>query len=93
MRIQDLQLRRDLVLMAYITGRINRETARAKCRVITRAIERMAAKEECNDGKAQGLPGQRSYSPKSHRPGIPAGGVEEAAGSAEGTGEGQQAWT
>ena len=45
MRIQDLQLRRDLVLMAYIAGRINRETARAKCRVITRAIERLAENE------------------------------------------------
>ena len=45
MKIQDLQLRRDLVLMAYIAGRINRETARAKCRVITRAIERLAENE------------------------------------------------
>lgn len=58
MKIQDLQLRRDLVLMAYTAGRMDKETVRAKCRVITRAIERLAAKEECYDGKAHGLPGQ-----------------------------------
>lgn len=42
MKIQDLQLRRSPVLMAYEAGRITRETARAKCRVLTRAIEAMA---------------------------------------------------
>lgn len=46
MKIKTLQLRRDLVLMAYEAGRISRETARAKCRVITRAIESMAM-ENC----------------------------------------------
>lgn len=42
MKIQDLQLRRSLVLMAYEAGRITKETAQAKCRVLTRAIEAMA---------------------------------------------------
>ena len=42
MKIQDLQLRRNLVLMAYEAGRITKETARAKCKVLTRAIEVMA---------------------------------------------------
>lgn len=41
MKIQTLQLRRDLVLMAYEAGKITRETARAKCRVLTQAIERL----------------------------------------------------
>ena len=57
MRIQDLQLRRDLVLMAYEAGRISKETAQAKCRVLTRAIETMAEmnlqryKGEAREGK------------------------------------------
>lgn len=42
MKIKTLQLRRDFVLMAYEAGRITRETARAKCLVLTRAIESMA---------------------------------------------------
>ena len=42
MKIQTLQLRRSLVLMAYEAGRITKETAQAKCRVLTRAIETMA---------------------------------------------------
>ena len=57
MKIKILQLRRDLVLMSYEAGRISRETARAKCRVITRAIESMAEKSlkqqsgELNQGR------------------------------------------
>lgn len=42
MRLKDLQLRRSLVLMAYEAGRITKETAQAKCKVLTRAIETMA---------------------------------------------------
>ena len=42
MKIQDLQLRRNLVLIAYEVGRIAKETARAKCMVLTKAIETMA---------------------------------------------------
>lgn len=43
--IKDLQHRRDLLLMAYITGNIPKETARAECREITRAIEKLGEKE------------------------------------------------
>ncbi len=46
MRIETLQLRRSLVLMAYEAGRITKETAQAKCRVLTRAIEGMAEKSK-----------------------------------------------
>lgn len=46
MKIKNLQLRRDLVLMAYEAGRITKETAQAKCRVLTRAIESMAEKSK-----------------------------------------------
>ena len=51
MKIQDLQLRRNLVLMAYEAGRITKETAQAKCRVLTRAIEAMAMEnlEQCRN--------------------------------------------
>ena len=57
MKIQTLQLRRSLVLMAYEAGRITKETAQAKCRVLTRAIETMAEmnlqryKGEAREGK------------------------------------------
>lgn len=57
MKIQTLQLRRSLVLMAYEAGRISKETAQAKCRVLTRAIETMAEmnlqryKGEAKEGK------------------------------------------
>lgn len=57
MKIQTLQLRRSLVLMAYEAGRISKETAQAKCRVLTRAIETMAEmnlqryKGEAREGK------------------------------------------
>lgn len=60
MRIQDLQLRRSLVLMAYEAGRITKETARAKCRVLTRAIETMARdnleqyRKLCHEGNIAG---------------------------------------
>ena len=45
MEIRILQLCRSLVLMAYEAGRITRETARAKCGVLTRAIEAMAMED------------------------------------------------
>ena len=57
MRMQDLQHWRYLVLMAYAADRISMETARAKCREITRAIEEMAehhAEEEYAAGSAAG---------------------------------------
>lgn len=44
MRIQDLCRLRELVLVEYLAGRFSMETAQAKCRVITRAIEKMAEK-------------------------------------------------
>jgi hypothetical protein len=46
MKIKTLQLRRDLVLMAYEAGRMSKETAQAKCRVLTRAIESMAKMQD-----------------------------------------------
>jgi hypothetical protein len=46
MKIKDLQLRRDLVLMAYEAGKLTKETARAKCRVLTQAIEKLAEKSK-----------------------------------------------
>ena len=44
MRIQDLCRLREMVLVEYLAGRFSMETAQAKCRVITRAIEKMAEK-------------------------------------------------
>jgi hypothetical protein len=46
MRIEKLQLWRSLILMAYEAGRISKETAQAKCRVLTRAIEKLAEKSK-----------------------------------------------
>ncbi len=68
MRLDDLRRWRELVLVDYAAGLISKETAQAKCRGLTRAIEDVAKdnlrryrehfREECHDGKAHGLPGQ-----------------------------------
>ena len=50
MKMQDLQHWRELILAEYTAGRMEKETARAKCRVITKAIESMAKK-----GRQEGL--------------------------------------
>ena len=55
MKIQDLRLLRELVLKGYVAGVVPRDTARNKCREITKAIEKLAAKEESSDGKASRL--------------------------------------
>lgn len=55
MKIKDLQLRRDLVLMAYEAGKLTKETAQAKCRVLTRAIENMAKKSKPVQSIGQGV--------------------------------------
>ena len=44
MRIQDLRRLRELVLVEYLEGRFSMETAQVMCRVLTRAIEKMAKK-------------------------------------------------
>ena len=60
MRIQDLCRLRELVLVEYLAGRFSMETAQAKCRVITRAIETMAEmnlqryQEEAKRGRSGG---------------------------------------
>ena len=68
MRLNDLRRWRELVLVDYAAGLISKETAQAKCRGLTRAIEAMAKEnlrryrehfgEEYHDGKAHGLQGQ-----------------------------------
>ena len=44
MRVQDLRRLRERVLVEYLEGRFSMETAQVMCRVLTRAIEKMAKK-------------------------------------------------